>query len=169
MNNFESWFLSYFLNSLWQVPVLFAAGWIAARALQKVSTAAEHRVWVGVLLLQSFLPAWPMSSWALPWHGMRATFSWIFTRLFPGGWGAQRAGEAQVRVMMGPGYGVGGINLPAGLLTGIAIAYGAVIAYFAARFVWRWVKLAALRRESEEVRLTGEAAVCWAECAERSG
>ena len=56
MRNFESWILAYLLNSLWQVPLLFAAGWLAARALRPVGAAAEHRVWVVVLLLQSLLP-----------------------------------------------------------------------------------------------------------------
>jgi TonB family protein len=100
---------------------------------------------------------------------MRATFFWVFTRLFPSGWGVHRAGQASVTVIVGPGYGVGGINFPVGLLTGIAIAYGAVIMYFATRFVWRWIRLTALRRDSVEIKLTGEAAVCWAECSERFG
>ena len=53
----KSWVLSYLLNSLWQIPLLFAAGWVAARALRRVGSAAEHRVWVSVLLLQTLLPA----------------------------------------------------------------------------------------------------------------
>ncbi len=57
MRNFEFWILAYLLNSLWQVPLLFAAGWLAARALRSVSAEAEHRVWVVTLLLQSLLPA----------------------------------------------------------------------------------------------------------------
>jgi hypothetical protein len=36
MSAFESWILSYLLNSLWQVPLLFGAGWLAARALRPV-------------------------------------------------------------------------------------------------------------------------------------
>ncbi len=57
MKDFESWLLTYLLNSLWQIPLLFAAGWLAARALRPAGAAAEHRVWVSVLLLQCLLPA----------------------------------------------------------------------------------------------------------------
>ncbi len=32
MRSLEFWILAYLLNSLWQVPLLFAAGWLAARA-----------------------------------------------------------------------------------------------------------------------------------------
>ena len=56
----KSWVLSYLLNSLWQIPLLFAAGWVAARALRRVGSTAEHRVWVSVLLLQTLLPAFSM-------------------------------------------------------------------------------------------------------------
>ena len=52
MSTIEAWIFSYLLNSLWQVPLLFAAGWLAARALRPLGPAAEHRLWVSVLLLQ---------------------------------------------------------------------------------------------------------------------
>lgn len=55
MSNVGSWLLSYLLNSLWQVPLLFAAGWLIARALRPTGAATEHRVWVSVLLLQTRL------------------------------------------------------------------------------------------------------------------
>jgi TonB family protein len=157
MKSLESWILSYLLNSLWQIPLLFAAGWVAARALRPVGAAAEHRVWVSVLLLQGLLPACSTLSWA--W--VRMLFAW--------GSGAYRAGEAHVSVVMGAGTGLSALHLPAELLTTIAIAYGTVIAYFAARFVWRWRKLSAMRREALAVELTGEAALYWAQCLKRFG
>ncbi|HEX3470690.1 MAG TPA: hypothetical protein VHT28_05845, partial [Silvibacterium sp.] len=117
MRSFESWILSYLLNSLWQIPLLFAAGYVAARALRTMGAAAEHRVWVCVLLLQSLLPACS----TLPWEWLRELFTW--------GSDAHRTGEAHVSVVMGAGTGLGGaLHLPAELLTAIAIAYGAVIA-----------------------------------------
>jgi hypothetical protein len=57
MRSVESFVLSYLANSLWQIPLLFAAGWAAARVLRPLGAAAEHRVWVSVLVLQSLLPA----------------------------------------------------------------------------------------------------------------
>ena len=154
---FESWILSYLLNSLWQIPLLFAAGWVAARALRKLGAAAEHRVWVGVLLAQIFLPACS----TLPWE-------WLRTLLALGG-DAQRSGEAQVSVVMGAGVGFGELTLPGALLAAVAIAYVTVSAYFAARFVWRLRKLSAMRCEAVEIVLTGEAARDWADYAKRFG
>jgi TonB family protein len=151
----ESWMLSYLLNSLWQIPLLFAAGWLAARALRPAGPAAEHRVWVSVLLAQSLLPALSSSSW-----------EWLLFHLRSD---AHPAGEAHVSVVMGAGIGIGASPLPAALLTAITILYGTAIAYFAARFVWRWIRLSALRRESMEVSLTGEAATYWVQCSKRFG
>ena len=156
-SSIESWILSYLVNSLWQVPLLFAAGWIAARALRPVGAGAEHRVWVSVLGLQAILPACP----ALPWNRMRALFVWAG--------GGPSADRARVSVTMGTGIGFGAFNLPAGFLAAIAVAYCAVSVYFAARFVWRWWRLGAIRREAREVELTGQAAISWAECCARFG
>lgn len=153
---FESWILSYLLNSLWQVPLLFAAGWVVARGLRTISAAAEHRAWVCVLLLQGLLPAFS----SLPHEWLQIYWPW--------GSGAS-SGEAHVSVVMGAGTALRASHLPAALLAAIATAYCAVSAYFAARFVWRWAKLHTLRRDAEEVVLTGEAALCWAQCAERFG
>ena len=50
MTKFESIVLSYLANALWQVPLLFAAGWLAARVLRRFGPAVEHRVWVSVLV-----------------------------------------------------------------------------------------------------------------------
>jgi TonB family protein len=157
MRNLESWVLSYLLNSLWQIPLLSAAGWVAARTLRTAGAAVEHRVWVTVLLLQSLLPACS----ALPWEWLRSLFTF--------GGDAHRAGEAHVSVVMGPGSVLGGFHLPAPLLTTIAIAYCIVSAYFAARFLWRCGKLSALRQDAVEVELTGEAALDWTQCSKRFG
>ena len=74
MRNFEFWILAYLLNSLWQVPLLFAAGWLAARALRSAGAEAEHRVWVITLVLQSLLPA--VSIFPFDWLRAFALLSW---------------------------------------------------------------------------------------------
>jgi len=157
MKDFESWLLTYLLNSLWQIPLLFAAGWLAARALRPAGAAAEHRMWVSVLLLQCLLPACS----ALPQGWLQTLFSWAGN--------ARHAGEAHVSVVMGAGTPVGAWHLSGELLAAIAIAYGATIAYFAARFAWRWKKLAGLRREVEMMPLSPEATLQWAQCSARFG
>jgi len=57
MSGFESVLVEYVLNSLWQAPLVFGAAWIAARGLRAAGPAAEHRVWVSALVLESALPA----------------------------------------------------------------------------------------------------------------
>jgi TonB family protein len=152
MRNFEFWILAYLLNSLWQVPLLFAAGWLAARALRSAGAEAEHRVWVVTLLLQSLLPA-----------GSIFSFDWLRTLAFLG-WNASKASEAQVSVVMGGGTGIGVLPLPGWLPATIAISYAVVIAWFAARFLW-WAKsLSVLRREAVPVHLAGEASLFWSRC-----
>jgi hypothetical protein len=51
------WVLSYLFNALWQIPMVFAAAWIATRILRRAGPRIEHRVWVAALLLQVALPA----------------------------------------------------------------------------------------------------------------
>jgi TonB family protein len=68
---------------------------------------------------------------------------------------------------MGEGTGVAPISLPAFLLGAVAVLYVAVIAYFAARFLWRGINLSLLRRETAPVQLTGDAAFFWARCTSR--
>jgi TonB family protein len=155
MRSLEFWILAYLLNSLWQVPLLFAAGWLAARLLRSGGPAVEHRVWVLVLLLQSLLPACSI----FPWERFR-TLSFSI-------WRAGRAGDAHVSVVVGGGTGIGVVHLPGVLLIAIAILYAAVSAYFVARFLWRSTTLSALRREAVAVLLTGSAALFWARCSSR--
>ncbi|MFZ0663152.1 MAG: TonB family protein [Acidobacteriaceae bacterium] len=157
MRSVESWLLSYLVNSFWQAPLLFVAGWIAARLLRKTGAAAEHRVWVGVLLLQSLLPAFSI----MPWQWLGTHFAW--------GAGVLRPGNAHVSVVMGAGSASSAVHLPAALLAAVAIVYLATSAYFAARFIWQWRRLRAIRLDATKVVLTGEAAVCWSQCSKRFG
>ncbi|MGH9589104.1 MAG: TonB family protein [Terracidiphilus sp.] len=151
----ESWILSYLVNSLWQAPLLFAAGLLAARALRSAGPEAEHRVWIGVLLLQSIVPA--CSAAHLSWfHALL-----IWSR------GTRSAAEGQVTVLMGNGVAAGAFSFPSAVFAAIALAYCAITFYFAARFVWRWSRLNAMRRESAPMTLVGESGRCWAECSKR--
>jgi TonB family protein len=154
MRSLEFWILAYLLNSLWQVPLLFAAAWLAARALRSLGAAIEHRVWVFALLLQSLLPA-------------LSIFPWEWLRMLSGGGNGSRPGEAHVSVSTGQGTGIGVLQLPEVLLGAITILYVAVTAFFAARFLWRAINLSALRREAVAVPLTGQAALFWDRCLKR--
>jgi len=157
MTAFESWILTYLLNSLWQLPLLFVAGWIIARVMRPLGAQAEHRAWVTTLLLQSLLPALT----AVPWDWVGMQLAW--------GDGVLHPVSAQVSVQMGSGTIAGGFNLPLGLLAAIAIIYAAITAYFIARFVWRWKNLRDLQSASTEIVLAGQAARFLKQCEERFG
>jgi TonB family protein len=154
MTSLEFWILAYLLNSLWQVPLLFAAAWLAARALRSLGAATEHRVWVITLLLQSLLPA-------------LSIFPWDWLHMLSWGGNGSRPGEAHVSVAIGQGTGIGVLQLPEVLLGAITVVYVTVTAFFAARFLWRAINLSALRSEVVPVSLTGQAALYWEQCSKR--
>lgn len=106
-------------------------------------------------MLQSLLPA--LST--LPWNWLQIPLPW--TRATPPETGAH------VSVITGAGIGLSATRLP--LLAAIAIAYAAVITYFAARFLWRCRALRAMKREATKVALTGNAATCWSQCSQWFG
>jgi len=156
MSGLESVVLTVLVNSVWQIPLLVTAGWVAARAVRPLGAAAEHRVWVGVLLGEALLPV----SSLLPADWLRIALPWSR---------ADAGGAGQVSVTMGAGSVVGGGAVPVHLWTVVALLYGGVTAWFALRFLWRWTRVTELRRESVAVELRGEAAEPWAQCAARLG
>ncbi len=124
MKSFESWMLGYLLNSVWQIPLLFSAAWLVARAARSSGAVVEHRVWVSALVLQSLLPGYSVQ----PWHWLRGLSAWASR--------TDDARDGQVSVVMGPGVGFGTLHLPAVLLVVIAFAYSAIFLYFSARLLW---------------------------------
>ena len=153
MRTIESSFVPYLLNSVWQIPLLFAVGWLAARMLRRLGPAAEHRLWVAVLLLQCLLPA---CSAVLP--------EWLPSLVFRT---AHSSIEGDVSATMGPAFVSGGIHFSGGALAVITIAYCAVTLWFAARFFWRLLHLRALREESVEAVLSDETRELWTACLRR--
>ena len=153
MTALESILLSYLVNTLWQVPLFFAAGWLAARALRSLGPGAEHRVWVTVLILQALLPAFS----AIPWDTLRALLNLTTAPL--------NNGEPHVSVVIGPGTAFGNPHLPAWLFPVISIAYCAFTAFLAARFLWRLHTIRMISRNAAPIALSTRAARHWALCA----
>jgi TonB family protein len=153
MSALESWVLGYLLNSLWQVPLVFAAGWLAARLVRRVDPQTEHRIWVGALLLEAVLPACNLH----PGELLRKVWGLVLS-----GWGGGAAG-GQIRVAVGAGaaYGHGVLRLPPEVLAGVTVAYGCSLFYFAGRLVWGLRRTSAMRRRTESATLSGEAVRSW--------
>jgi TonB family protein len=157
MKSLESFMLAYLLNSLWQVPLVFAAAWLAARVVRRSSAAMEHRIWVSALVLATLLPACALE----PAESLLKLLLWQLVRL----WGTGEV-RGEVRVIVEPGAALqhGVLRLPPALLAAIAIAYSCSVMYFAGRLAWGLWKTTMLRRQAERVALTGEAGRTWERC-----
>jgi TonB family protein len=156
MKALESWLLTYLLNSLWQVPLVFAAAGIATRAVRRSSVAMEHRIWVSALVLQGILPACTVRSGEL----FRGLWSLMLQA-----WGTgAAAGKVSVTLATGTAVEHGAFQLPAPLLLAIAVAYGGSLIYFAGRLAYGLWKTAALRQQADRIALTGEAGRSWDRC-----
>jgi TonB family protein len=140
---FEPWIVGYLLNSLWQVPLIFFAAWIAARLARPAGPRMEHRIWVSALLLQVLLPlchfrltevvqqAWNFASWA--WRGSIA------------------GGHVEVRLGPVAVVGTPSLRLPPGLLWAFLTAYACALLYFAGRLTWGLRKTAAMQQRAVPV------------------
>ena len=139
----EGWVLGYLLNSLWQIPLVFAAALLAARLARGAGPQMEHRVWVGALGLEVVLPfchlhvgellrqTWGLALWF--WHGSEA--------------------EGQVRVILGAGT-ASRVALPWLAVDALAVVMGAYLcglAYFSGRLGWGVWVTEALRRSAVPV------------------
>ena len=153
MTTLESIILSYVANALWQLPLLFVAGWLATRVVRLLGVAAEHRVWVGVLLLQCLLPAASTLSWG------------SLHKLLDFSGGPANNNQPHVSVVMGSGIGFASPHLPSWLLAALVIGYVAVTMWFIARFAWRLRTIRLLRQNATEVALSAEHASYWSRCA----
>jgi TonB family protein len=139
MTTLESALLSYLFNALWQVPLLFLAGWLTARMLRSAGPAAQHRVWVATVLLQCVLPVASL----LP-------FDWL-SNLLPWSNPAAVAPSGSISVVIGPASAVGVFHLPTALLLAVEFLYGLSTAFVFARFLWRTHALSELRHGAAEV------------------
>jgi TonB family protein len=158
---FEVWVLTYLLNSLWQVPLVFCAAMVGARMARHAGPRMEHRVWVGALILEAVLPlsnlrlnelwqrAWGLALWLV--HGAAA--------------------DGQTRVILGAGTAAP-VTLPwhtAEVLAAVAAAYVCGLVYFSGRLGWGVWTTEAMRRRAMNFEPTGEAASKTAWFQERLG
>jgi TonB family protein len=161
MSNIESWVLGYLLNSLWQVPVIFTAGWFAARLMRRTGPRMEHRVWVVALLLEVFLPAC---------HLRLGDLSRELWALLPWGWKSGTTdGGVRVAIETGTANTRGMLRLPEAVLAVIAVAYGSTLLYFAGRLAWGLWKTHTMQQRAQLTTLTGETAQKWGRCSRAFG
>ena len=153
MKGVDSWVLGYLVNSLWEVPLVFAAAWVAARIVRRTGAQMEHRVWVCALVLQALLPACRLrlsdplrEIWSLVWRGAGRDAA---------------AGETHVGISTGAAYAHGVLRLPPTALLSVAVVYGCSLLYFAIRLSWGLWKTGIMQRQAEHVMLAGAAEQTW--------
>ena len=155
--------LSYLFNALWQIPLLFAAAWIVARIARRAGPRAEHRIWVGTLLLQLVLPACN-----LHFREVRIAAVWNALRSLLPAHG--NAGSGGVQVLLGPATAQAAtLRLPFAFQVGIVLAWACVTLYFAARLAWGLVQTRRLARAATPLALDEPAAERWNRHCERFG
>jgi TonB family protein len=146
MSALESHLLAYLLNALWQAPLVFAAAWLAARAVRRLGPAAEHRIWAAALVLETVLPACslPLSARAHSlWHLLLRALG-----------AAHSATTTGVTVTLGDAHPTAALRPPTALLHALTILYAAVTVLLAARLARSLWKTMALRRRAEPITPT---------------
>ncbi len=153
MNSLEASVLSYLLNSAWQVPLVFTAGWIAARLVRRVGPQAEHTVWVAALLLEVTLPACTLRLSELVEH-LRA--------MLPSGWsGPAGRGAVHISITAEAGQLHSLLQLPPAVRTSVAAAYGCCLCYFALRLCWGLRQTFALDSAAQRIALPVRLTELW--------
>lgn len=149
MSGFETFVLGYLVNSLWQVPLVCAAGYGSARMVRRLGPAAEHRVWVAALLVAAILPGLGVAGLGMAW--------------MPHGFGAAGAASGTAQVTVGAFTQSAGraLDLPPVLRHGATIVYLGFVLFLCGRLVWGLLQSERLRRGSRGVMLTAEREAAW--------
>jgi TonB family protein len=148
MRTLESWLLTYALNALWQVPIVFAAAWIAARTSRRAGPAFQHALWTSALVAEVILPACS----ARPGEAWQTLLQWLASFRQ-----SSIAQDPHVTVTMGPAHAAAGFHLPPTLLATAALLYLGALAYFATRLCIGFYETASLRHRAEPLSLSGYA------------
>lgn len=141
----ESWVLTYLLNSLWQIPLVYFAAWVASRMARDAGPRTEHGIWVSAVAIMVVLPACRFHVNAL-WPGVWRLLLWM-------GAGSQASGEA--RILIGPARAqtMASPWFSSTLPAAIAATYMLALMYFAGRLAWGVWRTQSIRRRSRRYEL----------------
>jgi TonB family protein len=146
--------VSFLLNSVWQIALIAAAGWLAAHLLRRIGPQAEHAGWVFTLIAAILAP-------------LLSIFPWGFAALFPPDLSGLH-GSIIMKVSGNVPHNLRGTWQLAGLFVSPVIAlYFASLAYFAFRLLGAGFVAAGLLREASPTSLTPEQEKHRAQCQQR--
>jgi bla regulator protein blaR1 len=151
MSSFSGFVVSYFINSIWEVALIAAAGWLVSRLLKKAGPQTEHLVWVSTLGLALLAPALPVIRWMLELvHLPHAA-----------------GGHASIAFVAAQGATLNPRDvyvLPAVLVGALLSLYFGALIYFAVRLAWSLRSTARLLRLARPLALTEEQEEIWLDC-----
>ncbi len=153
MKPLELWIAEYVLNSLWQLPLVFGAAWIATRVFRSAGTQLEHRIWVAALLLQATLPMFRFD--------LSELLHRVKMLLARSSGGDAIGGHAHIAFGGGVAGGPVWLRLPSAVLTTIAVLYAGSLLYFVGRLGWGVWMTVVMRRKTVAVRWSGDRARVW--------
>ena len=153
MKPLELWIAEYVLNSLWQLPLIFGAAWIASQVFRSAGVQLEHRIWVAALLLQATLPMFSFNLFELL-RRVKILLAWSSGSDPIGGY-------AHVTFGRGVAGGAGLLQLPSAVLTTIAVLYAGFLLYFLGRLGWGVGMTVAMRQKTVAVRWSGDHERVW--------
>ncbi len=157
MSAMESFLLDYLLNSAWQVPLLFAAGWVACRLMRRLGPQGERQMWVGTLAAAAIVPACNL-------HWLRPVGA--IWRMWGGG-AVVAQGGTTARLTVGPVDVAGALQVSPEIGHAVVVAYLAVLLYSCGRLLWGIGRGHALRRDAVRLGLLADAERSWERCCQR--
>jgi bla regulator protein blaR1 len=151
MTNSVCWVASYLINTVWEVPLIAAAGWAASRVLKRLGPAVEHVVWVSTLVLAVLTPALPVWRWFSGLvYGMTGLREHFAVTLVTGNGAAASAANAAV--------------LSPQVIYVLLALYTAALMYFAGRLGRSLHQTVQLLREASPMALDASKERIWRHC-----
>ncbi len=151
MSNFMCSVASYFVNSVWEIPLIAGAGWLVSRALKRLGPRMEHVVWVSTLMLAVLAPALPLWFW--------------FLRNFHLSVGSGR-GQSSIALIAGDAVRLssGSVMLPAAVIFALLGLYAIAILFFVGRLAWSLYQTVGLVREASPLTFDASKQQLWRRC-----
>jgi TonB family protein len=151
MTNVPGWIISFFVNSVWEIALIGAAGWLVARLLRKLGPQAEHIVWVSTLGLAVVTSALPI---------FRGLFNVLYAPYASSGNSSITLLTTQIEGL----YPGSVYVLPAVIALLLLSLYYISLLYFAVRLAWSLHCTAKLLRQTHPVSLTLQQEEIWRSC-----
>jgi TonB family protein len=151
MNSLLRFTVSYLVNAVWEVALIYVAARLVSRLLKRLGPQAEHAAWVSTLVLAVVTPALPV---------LRLT-SWMFLS------SSAAAGVAPILFVPDPVAalaGGGNLSIAQNWLWWMLAFYFAATAFFTARLLSSLGATVRMRRQAKPAFLDAEQQEIWFRC-----